>query len=84
MVAARPTAQTIITRVRLWRWSGEVEPLGAHPSGDIGGDAQASDAWSRRFVLPTGEDARLMPDRLPRPGLGDWTGWRAHGREALT
>lgn len=38
----------------------EMAPLGPFPSGDIGGDEQASEAHGRRFVLPPTADG-LIP-----------------------
>lgn len=41
------------------KWT-EVAPLGPQDHGDVGGDAQASDSWGRRFVLPRDEEG-LVP-----------------------
>lgn len=42
----------------------EVDPVGPHVSGDVGGDNQVSEAWGRRFyrVLPDGEYAVIDVD----------------------
>lgn len=40
----------------------EAAPLGPHPAGDVGGDYQVSEAWSRRWTAPWGDGTYAVID----------------------